>query len=151
MLVVPGAIAFPAAEAVMFIATKADDALQDLAEMWVTYQSDDGIIHGPITHLLAKAAEAGTQVCHALGDENLLDTISAGQGGAALTLTTYNCTTVNDLAGKYLAVYSGDDAGIALQNYSRSWCEIHMPKARCGPSFGEWRQDSAGRMRDELW
>ena len=106
-------IAFASSEIMPFLAVKADDNLQDSKEVWVIYQSDDGVIHGPITHLLAAAAEAGTEVPHALGDENLLDTISAGQGTAILTLTDYNCTTVNDLAGKYLAVYSGNDIGIA--------------------------------------
>jgi len=106
-------IAFLGAEAVVYLRTLADDNLQDSKEVWVTYQSDDGVIHGPITHLLAKAAEAATTVCHALGDENLLDTIASGQGTAVATLTTYNCTTVNDLAGQYLVCYSGNDKGIA--------------------------------------
>ena len=101
------------AAGVVYLRTLVDDALQDSKEVWVTYQTDAGVIKGPITHLLAAAAEAGTEVVHALGDENLLDVISAGQGTGVVTLTTYNCTTVNDLAGQYLVCYSGDDKGIA--------------------------------------
>ena len=105
----------PTAECVAYLKTEADDSNQDAASVWVTYQDDDGVIHGPIEHLLAAAAEANTTVVHALGNEGVLDTISAGQGTTAATLTDYDASSTgpDDLVGKYLVVYSGNDVGIA--------------------------------------
>ena len=103
-----------AAEEVAYIATEADDGNQDGKKVWVIYQDSTGAIKAVVEHLLAAGAEAGTEVVHALGNEGVLDTVAACDGTKLiLDMTDYNCTTVNDLAGKYLVVYSGDQKGTA--------------------------------------
>ena len=101
-------IALIGAEAVVFLSTLADDANQDLASVWVTYQDDTGLIHGPILHLLNDTAD--TSVEAALGNEDVNDTIASGQGTTTCTLTALS-GTLNQYAGLYLVIQSGNEVG----------------------------------------
>lgn len=96
------------AEAVVFLRTEADDANQDLQSVWVTYQDDTGAIHGPIEHLLNDTADTTVEAC--LGNEDVNDTIAAGQGGKVITLTAL-AGTLNQYAGLYMVTQSGDGVG----------------------------------------
>ena len=93
------------AEAHVFLSTIADDATQDLKSVWVTYQDDTGLIVGPYEHVLNDTAN--TSVEAPLFNEDVIDTIAAGQGGKAITLTTL-AGTLNQYAGKYMVAMDGD-------------------------------------------
>ncbi len=109
------AITYLGAEAVVYVKSVADAAGLDGDAVYVEYQDDTGAILGPITHLLNVAGGAGTDTEHALGNENVLDTIAAGQGTTSATLTDFDGTAggADTLVGKYMVVYSGNDKGIA--------------------------------------
>jgi len=102
-------IALPASEGVVFLSTLADDANQDLKSVWVTYQSDDGVVHGPIEHLLNDTADTSVEAC--LGNEDVNDTVAAGQGTTSITLTALNDAVGDTYKGLYMVVQSGDQKG----------------------------------------
>lgn len=102
-------IALLGAEAVVFLSTLADDSTQDLKDCWVIYQSDDGVVHGPILHLMNDTAD--TSIEAALGNEDVNDTIASGQGTSAATLTALNDAVGNTYKGLYMVVQSG--SGVA--------------------------------------
>ena len=97
-----------AAEGVAFLSTLADDSNQDLKSVWIIYQDDTGLIHGPIEHLLND--DADTTVEAALGNEDVNDTVASGQGTTAVTLTAL-AGTLNQYAGMYMVVQSGNEVG----------------------------------------
>ena len=98
-------IALIGAEALVYLSTLADDSNQDLAEMWVTYQDDTGLIHGPILHLLNDDADTSVEAC--LGNEDVHDVIDTGEGGKTILLTGL-AGTLNQYAGLYMTVVAGD-------------------------------------------
>lgn len=108
------AITYLDGEAIVYLKSLADLAAYDGKAIYVEYQDDTGAIHGPITHLLDIEDGVGTETEHALGNENVLDTVAGVDGTyKIITMTDYACTVENDLAGKYLVVYSGDQKGTA--------------------------------------
>ena len=100
-------IAPAATEIVAFVSTLADDSNQDLKDIWVEYQSDDGIVHGPILHLLNDTADTSVEAC--LGNEDVNDTIASGQGTTACVMTALAGTTLNQYKDLYLIVQSGNE------------------------------------------
>lgn len=97
------------AEAVVFLSTLADDGTQDLKDCWVIYQSDDGVVHGPILHLMNDTAD--TSVEAALGNEDVNDTVAAGQGTTSITMTALNDAVGDTYKGLYVVVQSGNEVG----------------------------------------
>ena len=102
----------PTAEEIVYLKTEADDANQDGKSVWVVYQDSTGAIHGPIVHLLAAAAEAGTEVIHALGNEGVIDVVDGAPVAGAVTMTALN-PGLDAYKGLYLVVYSGDQIGVS--------------------------------------
>lgn len=99
-----------AAAGIAYIATEVDDGNQDGAKVWVTYQDNTGAIHGPIEHLL-NASDPDVE--HAIGNENVIDTVAVVDGTfKIITLTALN-PGLNGYAGKYMVCYSGDQKGTA--------------------------------------
>lgn len=95
-------------EAVVYISTIADDGTQDLKDLFVVYQDDTGLIHGPITHLMND--DANTSIEANLGNEDQNDAIATGQGGKTIALTALG-GTLNQYAGDYMVTQSGDGVG----------------------------------------
>ena len=96
----------------VYIRSLADLEALDGDSIYVEYQDNTGAIQGPIEHLLDIAGGVGTETLHALGNENVLDTVAACNVDlVTLDMTTHETTVVNDWAGKYLVVYVGDQIG----------------------------------------
>ena len=105
-------VALIAAEACVFLRTLANDALQELASVWVTYQDNTGAIHGPILHLLNDTADTTTVA--PLGNEDIFDTC-ASVAGDVITMTAM-AATLNQYAGWYTVGRSGDGNQVGVAN-----------------------------------
>ena len=105
------------AEAIVYVKSLADLAAYDGKAIYVEYLDDAGIIYGPITSLLDIAGGVGTETEHALGNENVIDTVAAVDGTfKIITMTNLNETVAaNTLTGKYMVVYSGEQKGTAMK------------------------------------
>lgn len=98
------------AEDVVYLSTIADDATQQGKSVWVIYQDDDGVIHGPIETLL-DGTDSSTEIV--LGAGALTDTV-ASVAGDVITMTA-TAATLNQYAGWYTVGISGngDQVGVA--------------------------------------
>lgn len=105
-----------ASESIVYLKSLVDLPAYDGKAIYVEYLDDDGLIKGPITHLLDIADGVGTETEHALGNENVLDTVAAcNEDKVTLDMTDYDGSVAgpDDLVGKYLVVYSGEQKGTA--------------------------------------
>lgn len=103
-------------EQIVYIKSLVDLAAYDGKAIYVEYLDEEGIIYGPITSLLDIVGGTGTDVEHALGNENVLDVVAACDGTKLiLDMTSYDSSIdgPDELAGKYLVVYAGDQKGTA--------------------------------------
>jgi len=100
-------IAFVIAQTNPFVSTVVADVTQALESLWVTYQTSAGVIKGPILHLIND--DATTAINAPLGNEDVYDTCTAGEGTNTVTMTLV--ATENQHAGKYMITRLG--AGIA--------------------------------------
>lgn len=103
------AMAFLAAEAIIYARSEADLAALDGDSIFIDYLDDDGVLHENVETLLNVAGGLGTDNEMPIGNENVLDTVAAVDT-KTVTLTAL-AGTLNQYAGKYMVVYSGDQKG----------------------------------------